>query len=72
MTEAIGNPLRHRFIKDLIVQILAMISEQERTESKRRQSQGIKLAQKKAYTKDNQNCIARIQRILSIGQFIEI
>ena len=44
MAEAIGNPLLDRFIKDLIVQILAMISEQERTESKRRQAQGIKLA----------------------------
>lgn len=46
MTEAIGNPLLDRFIKDLIVQILAMISEQERTESKRRQAQGIELAKK--------------------------
>lgn len=44
MAEAIGNPLLDRFIKDLIVQILAMISEQERTESKRRQAQGIKIA----------------------------
>lgn len=44
MAEAIGNPLLDRFIKDLIVQILAMISEQERTESKRRQAQGIRIA----------------------------
>ncbi|WP_025194151.1 recombinase family protein [Enterococcus faecalis] len=44
MAEAIGNPLLDRFIKDLIVQILAMIAEQERTESKRRQAQGIKIA----------------------------
>ncbi|EPH85038.1 resolvase [Enterococcus sp. DIV1938] len=44
MAEAIGNPLFDRFIKDLIVQILAMIAEQERTESKRRQAQGIKIA----------------------------
>lgn len=44
MAEAIGNPLLDHFIKDLIVQILAMISEQERTESKRRQAQGIKIA----------------------------
>lgn len=43
--EAIGNPLLGRFIQDLIVQILAMIAEQERTESKRRQEQGIKIAQ---------------------------
>jgi DNA invertase Pin-like site-specific DNA recombinase len=30
--------------KTLIIQILAMITEQERTESKRRQAQGIKIA----------------------------
>ncbi|MDT2525125.1 recombinase family protein [Enterococcus raffinosus] len=46
MTEAIGNPLLDRFIKDLIIQILAMISEQERTESKRRQAQGIAIAKR--------------------------
>lgn len=44
MAEAIGNPLLDKFVKDLIVQILAMIAEQERTESKRRQAQGIKIA----------------------------
>ena len=44
MAEAIGNPLLYKFIKDLIIQILAMIAEQERTESKRRQAQGIKIA----------------------------
>lgn len=42
MNEAIGNPLLDKFMKDLIIQILAMISEQERNESKRRQAQGIK------------------------------
>lgn len=51
MAEAIGNPLLDRFIKDLIIQILAMISEQERTESKRRQAQGIELAKKKGVYK---------------------
>ncbi|WYJ79231.1 resolvase [Enterococcus sp. DIV1094] len=44
MTEAIENPLLDKFIKGLIIQILAMIAEQERTESKRRQEQGIKIA----------------------------
>ena len=44
MAEAIGNPLLDKFIKDLIIQILAMIADQERTESKRRQAQGIKIA----------------------------
>ena len=41
MNEVISNPLLDKFMKDLIVQILAMISEQERNESKRRQAQGI-------------------------------
>lgn len=44
MAEAIGNSLLDKFIKDLIIQILAMIAEQERTELKRRQAQGIKIA----------------------------
>ena len=44
MAEVVGNPLFDRFIKDLIVQILAMIAEQEITESKRRLEQGIKIA----------------------------
>lgn len=39
INEAIGNPLLDKFMKDLIIQILAMISEQERNESKRRQAQ---------------------------------
>jgi len=47
MSEVIGNPLLDKFIKDLIIQILAMIAEQERSESKRRQAQGIKLAKSK-------------------------
>ncbi|EJQ73839.1 MULTISPECIES: recombinase family protein [Bacillus cereus group] len=44
MAEAIGNSLLDKFIKDLIIQILAMIAEQERTETKRRQAQGISIA----------------------------
>ncbi|MCH4983765.1 recombinase family protein [Macrococcus sp. PK] len=47
MQEIIGNELMDRFVKDLIIQILAMISEQERAESKRRQAQGIALAKKR-------------------------
>jgi DNA invertase Pin-like site-specific DNA recombinase len=46
MNEVIGNPLLDKFMKDLIVQILAMVSEQERNESKRRQAQGIQVAKK--------------------------
>ena len=51
MNEVIGNPLLDKFMKDLIVQILAMVSEQERNESKRRQAQGIQVAKEKAYIK---------------------
>ena len=51
MNEVIGNPLLDKFIKDLIIQILAMVSEQERNESKRRQEQGIKVAKEKGVYK---------------------
>lgn len=51
MSEAIGNPLLDKFIKDLIIQILAMIAEQERSEFKRRQAQGIKLAKSRGVYK---------------------
>lgn len=44
MAEAISNPLLDKFIKDLIIQVLAMIAKQKRSESKRRQTQGIKIA----------------------------
>lgn len=47
MQEIIGNELMDRFVKDLIIQILAMISEQERAESTRRQAQGIALAKQR-------------------------
>lgn len=68
MAEAIGNPLLDKFIKDLIIQILAMIAEQERTESKRRQAQGIKIAKAngvykgrpKLYSADTKNPQRRI------------
>ncbi|MDF4041289.1 recombinase family protein [Staphylococcus aureus] len=51
MNEVIGNPLLDKFMKDLIIQILAMVSEQERSESKRRQKQGIKVAKEKGVYK---------------------
>lgn len=51
MEEEIGNSLLDKFIKDLIVQILAMIAEQERTETKRRQAQGISIAKQKGIYK---------------------
>ena len=49
MNEVIGNPLLDKFMKDLIIQILAMVSEQERNENKRRQAQGIQVAKKGVY-----------------------
>ena len=49
MNEVIGNPLLDKFMKDLIIQILAMVSEQERNESKRRQAQGFKLRRESVY-----------------------
>ena len=51
MNEVIGNPLLDKFMKDLIIQILALVSEQERNESKRRQEQGIKVAKEKGVYK---------------------
>ena len=51
MNEFIGNPLLDKFTKDLIIQILAMVSEQERNENKRRQEQGIKVAKEKGVYK---------------------
>ncbi|MCG2002059.1 recombinase family protein [Staphylococcus epidermidis] len=51
MNEVIGSPLLDKFMKDLIIQILAMVSEQERNESKRRQEQGIKVAKEKGVYK---------------------
>ena len=51
MNKVIGNPLLDKFMKDLIIQILAMVSEQERIESKRRQAQGIQVAKEKGVYK---------------------
>ena len=51
MNDEIGNSLLDKFMKDLIIQILAVISEQERNESKRRQAQGIQIAKKKGVYK---------------------
>ena len=51
VNEVIGNPLLDKFMKGLIIQILAMVSEQERIESKRRQAQGIQVAKEKGVYK---------------------
>ena len=63
MNEVIGNPLLDKFMKDLIIQILAMVSEQERNESKRRQAQGIKVAKKKEFIKGDHNYIHLMLKI---------
>ena len=70
MNEVIGNPLLDKFMKDLIIQILAMVSEQERNESKRRQAQGIKVAKEKGVYKDALYFIHLMQRILKNALFI--
>ncbi|MEW4236886.1 recombinase family protein [Bacillus thuringiensis] len=51
LSEPLGDPLLDRFVKDLILQLLAMIAEKERTENKRRQAQGIKIAKEKGVYK---------------------
>lgn len=51
MNEIVGNELFDKFLKNLIIQLLAMISEQERNENKRRQAQGIKVAKEKGVYK---------------------
>lgn len=73
MAEAIGNPLLDKFIKDLIIQILAMIAEQERTESKRRQAQGIKIAKENGVYKGRPklSSIVQTQKIPNVALFIK-
>ena len=71
MNEVIGNPLLDKFMKDLIVQILAMVSEQERNESKRRQAQGIQVAKDKGiYIKADLYSIRRTRKTLRNVLFI--
>lgn len=70
MNEVIGNPLLDKFMKDLIVQILAMFSEQERNESKRRQEQGIKIAKKRGFIEDGHYYIHLMRKTLKNALFI--
>ncbi|MBC1282602.1 recombinase family protein [Listeria welshimeri] len=51
LSEPLGDPLLDRFVKDLLLQLLAMIAEREREESKRRQAQGIAIAKEKGVYK---------------------
>lgn len=58
MAEAIDNLLLDKFIKDLIIQVLAMIAKQKRTESKRRQvakANGVYKGRPKLYGADTKN-----------------
>ena len=64
MNEVIGNPLLDKFMKDLIIQILAMVSEQERNESKRRQAQGIQVAKEKGVYKGRPLLYSPMRKIL--------
>lgn len=41
LNEPLDDALLDKFVKDLILQLLAMIAKRERTESKKRQAQGI-------------------------------
>ena len=59
MNEVIGNPLLDKFMKDLIIQILAMVSEQERMKVNVDKLKGFKL--RKIYNaKDPQNVLSII------------
>ena len=51
MNEIVGNELFDKFLKNLIIQLLAMIAEQERNDSKRRQAEGIAIAKAKGVYK---------------------
>lgn len=51
MNEYIGNELLDGFFKDLIIQTLAMVAEQEREMNKRRQAEGIAVAKNKGVYK---------------------
>lgn len=61
INEIIGNHLPDRFMKGLIVQILAMVLEQERNESKRRKAQGIQVVKEVNITRQT---VYRIKRII--------
>ena len=56
--------LLDKFMKDLIIQILAMVSEQERNENKRRQAQGIQVAKEKGVYKGHPLLYSTVLKIL--------
>ena len=51
LNQAIDNPLMDKFMKDLIISVLGMVADMERTEAKRRQAEGIKVAKAKGIYK---------------------
>lgn len=51
LNQDLGNPLLQKFIRNLIIQLLSWTAESERTESKRKQLQGIKIAKEKGHYK---------------------
>ena len=64
MNEVIGNPLLDKFMKDLIIQILAMVSEQEKMKVNVDKLKGFKLRKRKAYIKDDLYYILPMRKIL--------
>lgn len=51
LNQAIDNPLMDKFMKDLVISVLGMVADMERTEAKRRQAEGIKVAKAKGIYK---------------------
>lgn len=71
MAKSIGNPLLDKLIKDLIIQILTMITEQERTESNDIRHKELGLRKQMESIKDVQNYIVRTQNIPNVALFIK-
>lgn len=70
MDEVIGNPLLDKFMKNLIVQILSMISEQEKMKVNVEKHMLFTLRKKKMCIKDGHYCILRVQKITKKELFI--
>ena len=64
MNEVISNPLLDKFMKDLIVQILSMISEQEEMKVNVDKHKGIQVAKTKEYIRGDLYSIHRMRKIL--------
>ena len=64
MNEVIGNPLLDKFMKDLIIQILAMVSNNKERNVNVDKLKGFKLRKRKAYIKDDLYYILPMRKIL--------